>query len=276
MRELLGRCVDEDGGIDGDVTTHSIISSELRGRFTLNIRGLGTIAGLDPIAGSIDFFHDVAMELLHHDGEEVKDANIAIIEGSVKSILLAERTILNIIGYASGVATRTKMFVDAVEGTGCKVCDTRKTTPGLRQLDKYAVSCGGGTSHRFGLHDAALYKDNHLVGIEDFSGELQAAIESVRTKNELKFVEIEVDTLEQLANVLQLPIDIVLLDNMSTETIVQAVAMRNASGNSPLLEASGGVSLETVREIAETGVDRISIGGLVHQATWIDVGLDAI
>ena len=276
MKDLLRRCIDEDGGIYGDVTTQSIIAPELQARFALNIRGIGTIAGLDPIAGSIGFFEDVSMELLHHDGEEVGHANIAIIEGSVRSILGAERTILNIIGYASGVATRTKLFVDAVAGTSCKVCDTRKTTPGLRLLDKYAVSCGGGISHRLGLHDAALYKDNHLAGLKDFSGELNSAIESARNTNNLQFVEIEVDSLEQLKQVLELPVDIILLDNMSLETVVQAVAMRNTSGNSPLLEASGGVSLETVKEIAETGVDRISIGGLIHQATWLDVGLDAI
>jgi nicotinate-nucleotide pyrophosphorylase (carboxylating) len=168
------------------------------------------------------------------------------------------------------------MFVDAVAGTECNVCDTRKTTPGLRQLDKYAVSCGGGTSHRLGLHDAALYKDNHLAGLQNFSSDLNSAIESVRKTNELQFVEVEVDTLEQLVDVLKLPVDIILLDNMSCKTLLEAVKMRNASGTKPLLEASGGVSLETVREIAETGVDRISIGGLIHQATWLDIGLDAI
>ena len=143
-------------------------------------------------------------------------------------------------------------------------------------LDKYAVTCGGGSSHRIGLHDAALYKDNHLAGMENIVSELGAAISYAKENNELQFVEVEVDTLTQLEQVLSLPVDIILLDNMSPELLREAVELRDASDSSPLLEASGGVTLDTVREIAETGVDRISIGGLVHQATWIDVGLDAI
>lgn len=276
MRALIKCCVDEDGGLQSDVTTNSIISPEMQGKFALHIREKGTIAGLDLIAEAIDVFGNVTMELIRHDGEEVSDETIALIEGSVHAILVAERTILNIICYASGVATRTRQFVDAIAGTDCKVCDTRKTTPGLRVLDKYAVTCGGGTSHRMGLHDAALYKDNHLAGLKNFPKELSSAISLVKENNELKFVEIEVDEIEQLRKVLLLPVDIILLDNMPLELLKQAVAMRNASESSPLLEASGGVSLETVRAIADTGVDRISIGGLVHQARWVDIGLDAI
>ncbi len=210
------------------------------------------------------------------EDDEAYDENIAILEGSVRAILVAERTILNVICHASGVATQTKKFVDKVAGTGCAICDTRKTTPGLRLLDKYAVVCGGGTSHRMGLHDAALYKDNHLSELGDLTKELGAAIVCVKENNELKFVEVEVDSLNQLEKVLLLPVDIILLDNMPPELLREAVELRDASGSSPILEASGGVTLDTVREIAETGVDRISIGGLVHQAVWIDVGLDAV
>ena len=275
MHSLLRRCIEEDGG-NRDVTTESIVSPQSKEKFAINVRGSGTIAGLNPIASAMDVFEDLSIELLCTDGDQVQNNNIALLNGKVRTILLAERTILNILGYASGIAKRTKLFVDAVVGTKCKVCDTRKTTPGLRLLDKYAVTCGGGSSHRIGLHDAALYKDNHLVGMEDIVSELGAAISYAKENNELQFVEVEVDTLTQLEQVLSLPVDIILLDNMSPELLREAVELRDASDSSPLLEASGGVTLDTVREIAETGVDRISIGGLVHQATWIDVGLDAI
>jgi nicotinate-nucleotide pyrophosphorylase (carboxylating) len=275
MRTLLRRCVEEDGR-SRDVTSESLVSSQSKELFAINIRGGGTIAGLNPIAMALDVFDDLSMELLHSDGEHVQDKNIALLKGEVRAILGAERTILNVLGYASGIATQTKLFVDAVEGTGCKICDTRKTTPGLRLLDKYAVVCGGGTSHRMGLHDAALYKDNHLAGMEDIVIELGAAISRVKEHGELKFIEVEVDSIEQLEQVLPLPVDIILLDNMPLELLREAVMLRDASQTMPLLEASGGVTLETVRSIAETGVDRISIGGLVHQATWIDIGLDSI
>jgi len=276
MRSLLHRCLEEDGGIRGDVTTNSLKLAGERGSFFVHLRGSGTVAGLEPLVSAIDVFGDVTLELLRHDGDVVQDENIAVLDGDVQSILVAERTILNILGHASGIATQTKLFVDAVAGTNCKVCDTRKTTPGLRLLDKYAVRCGGGTSHRMGLHDAALFKDNHLAGFDDLHTELSAAIDCVKENSELQFIEVEVDTLAQLETVLSLPIDIALLDNMSTEELAAAVSLRDASDASVLLEASGGVNIETVCAIAETGVDRISIGGLIHQATWVDVGLDAI
>lgn len=277
MRTLIHRCLEEDMGINGDVTTNSLKLEGARGSFFVNLRGSGTIAGLEPLASAIDVFGDMTIKLLRQDGDSVQDENIAILDGDVQSILVAERTILNILGHASGIATRTKLFVDAVDGTNCKVCDTRKTTPGLRLLDKYAVRCGGGTSHRMGLHDAVLYKDNHLAEFTDLRRELGAAIARVKNENnKLQFIEVEVDTIAQLETVLPLPIDIVLLDNMSTHDLDVAVSLRNSSAPEILLEVSGGVCLETVRKIAETGVDRISIGGLIHQATWVDVGLDAI
>ena len=276
MRTLLTRCLEEDGGLEGDVTTNSIIPPELQGQFALHVRGHGTISGLDPIAEVVDVFGEIAMTLVHHDGDVVSDENIAFLDGQVQTILVAERTLLNILGHASGIATKTRQFVDAVAGTNCQICDTRKTTPGLRVLDKYAVMCGGGTTHRMGLHDAALYKDNHLVALEDFSNELSEAISNVKATNNLQFVEIEVDTIEQLEKVLSLQVDIILLDNMPPEVLREAVEMRDASEYSPLLEASGGVNVETVRTIAETGVNRVSIGGLVHQATWLDIGLDTM
>jgi nicotinate-nucleotide pyrophosphorylase (carboxylating) len=276
MRDLLLRCIQEDGGIGCDVTTNSLDISDAKSVLAIHFRGSGTIAGLNPIAEGIDVFGDVSITIVKSDGEVASNENVALLHGETKDILFAERTILNILGYASGVATRTKLFVDAIAGTNCAICNTRKTTPGLRLLDKYAVVCGGGTSHRLGLHDAALYKDNHLAELDDLQKDLGAAIACARGTSELQFVEVEVDTLTQLEKVLQLQVDIVLLDNMTTDLLREAVAIRDASGSSPLLEASGGVSLETVQSIAQTGVDRISIGGLTHQATWIDVGLDAV
>jgi len=280
IRDVISRCLEEDGGFGNDVTTNSVSNFNQVREFAINIRGNGTIAGLEPIARGIargiESLGELELKMLCQDGDTVQDANIAIVKGPVQDILFAERTILNILGHASGIATQTKLYVDAVVGTDCKICDTRKTTPALRLLDKYAVICGGGTSHRLGLHDAALYKDNHLVGFNNLEKDLGDAIHRAKADSNLKFIEVEVDTLSQLETVLALPVDIVLLDNMSVEQLVKAVKMRDEAQTSMLLEASGGVHLETVGAISETGVDRISIGGVVHQATWIDVGLDAL
>ena len=276
VRVLLNRCIDEDGGVDGDVTSQSIIQPEASGRFAINVRENGVIAGLEPISSAIDVFGDITMETHHQDGEEVQGATIATLEGSIKTVLLAERTILNILGHASGVATNTRKFVEAIAHTECVVCDTRKTTPGLRMLDKYAVACGGGTPHRVGLHDAALYKDNHLAGLDDPASKLQEAIKIVRENQSLKFVEVEVDSLHQLEECLLLDVDIILLDNFSIEQLLRAVDIRNSSEQTPLLEASGGITIETVRDIAQTGVDCVAVGALTHRAPWLDIGLDAI
>jgi nicotinate-nucleotide pyrophosphorylase (carboxylating) len=276
MRELLRRCLDEDGGLHGDVTTSSMMLSDAQGCFAIHVRGCGTVAGLNPIADSIGVFGELTMELKHQDGDQVQDEQIAILEGSMPAILVAERTILNILGHTSGIASLTRQFVDAIASTECVVCDTRKTTPGLRLLDKYAVTCGGGTLHRLGLHDAVLYKDNHLASLHDFPEQLGAAIANAKTHQDLKCIEVEVDTLEQLEKVLLLPVDMILLDNMTNEQLSLAVSLRNESDSSPLLEASGGVSLETIRLIAETGVDRIAVGALTHRAPWLDIGLDII
>jgi nicotinate-nucleotide pyrophosphorylase (carboxylating) len=276
VRELLNRCIDEDGGCEGDVTSRSIIQPEASGRFAVNVRGEGVIAGVEPLFRGIGVFGDLSMTVCCQEGEEVQDATIAHLEGKIQTVLLAERTILNVLGHACGIATATKQYVKAIAETECVVCDTRKTTPGLRMLDKYAVACGGGTPHRLGLHDAALYKDNHLAGLDDPKGALQDAIKIVRQDQSLKFVEVEVDSLQQLEEVLVLDVDFVLLDNFSIEQLQQAVKMRNNSAKQPSLEASGGITIETVFDIAQTGVDRVAIGALTHQAPWLDIGLDAI
>lgn len=276
VRELLNRCIDEDGGYEGDATSRSIIPPEVSGRFAVTVRGEGVIAGVEPLSRSIDVFGDLSMTICCQEGEEVQDATIAHLEGKIQTVLLAERTILNVLGHACGIATATKQYVKAIADTKCIVCDTRKTTPGLRMLDKYAVACGGGTPHRIGLHDAALYKDNHLAGLDDPTGALQQAIKIVRQDQSLKFVEVEVDSLLQLEEVLVLDVDFVLLDNFSIEQLQQAVEMRNNSTKQPSLEASGGITIETVYDIAQTGVDRVAVGALTHQAPWLDIGLDAI
>ncbi len=276
MRELLNRCIEEDGGFDGDVTSQSIGTQRDSGRFAVHVRGEGVIAGLEPISRGIDVFGDLILTMCNQDGEKVQDETIAHLEGTVQTILLAERTILNVLGHACGIATVTNQYVEAMADTACVLCDTRKTTPGLRMLDKYAVACGGGVPHRIGLHDAALFKDNHLAGLDEPFVQLTEAIKRLREDQSLQFIEVEVDSLQQLEEVLLLDVDIVLLDNFSVEQLQQAVEMRNNSDLTPLLEASGGITIESVREVAQTGVDRVAVGALTHQAPWVDIGLDAI
>ncbi|MDP6542120.1 MAG: hypothetical protein QGF07_04965, partial [Phycisphaerales bacterium] len=181
--DLVRRCLDEDGVGHGDVTSSSIIEANVTGSFELRSRQQGIVAGLKVLMQGSSVLGDLLLKPKCEDGDQV-DGLIATLDGNLRSILAAERTILNILGYASGVATQTAKFVDVLRGTNCEVCDTRKTTPGLRLLDKYAVTCGGGTSHRMGLHDAALYKDNHLAGMEDVASELGTAISSVKEHGE--------------------------------------------------------------------------------------------
>lgn len=273
---LVTRCLEEDGIGHGDVTSVSIVDPNTFCSFEVNARKHGVVSGLHVLTQAMHLFGDVALHPTCKDGDQVHGL-IAVLEGNSRSVLTAERTILNILGYASGVATQTATFVEAILGTSCEVCDTRKTTPGLRMLDKYAVGCGGGTLHRLGLHDAALYKDNHISGIpiEELETLLGKAIARSRENRTLSFVEVEVDTLQQLEVVLCLDVDIVLLDNMSIDMLKEAVSIRDNSEKRPLLEASGGITIGTARDIAETGVDRIAVGGLIHQSHWLDIGLDA-
>ncbi len=212
--------------------------------------------------------------VLVHDGAVVTQGiSLATVSGSLRSILAAERIALNFLQRLSGVATLTRKFVDAVTGYNAKILDTRKTTPGWRLLEKYAVRMGGGTNHRLGLHDGILIKDNHLAGL---GGDIRKAIETARAHpgNEDLPVEVEVDTLEQLKNALAVPAEIVLLDNMSIDQLHAAVVLRDALAPGVLLEASGGVNLKTVEAIAATRVDRISVGALTHSAPALDIALD--
>jgi nicotinate-nucleotide pyrophosphorylase (carboxylating) len=217
----------------------------------------------------------VVVTLKSADGDAVAPGQeLAVITGPASSLLIGERTALNFLQRLSGIATLTRRFVDAVQGTKALICDTRKTTPAWRQLEKYAVRCGGGTNHRLGLYDQVLIKDNHIA----LSGRsIEALVSQARSQVGPQFkIEVEVDTLDQLRSVLPLPVDFILLDNMTAPQMRQAVALRNQlrPGGLPLLETSGGVTLQTVREFAETGVDRISVGALTHSAPSLDLALD--
>ncbi|MBC8202949.1 MAG: carboxylating nicotinate-nucleotide diphosphorylase [Planctomycetes bacterium] len=275
--ELISRCLEEDGVHQGDITSISIVEDHVSDSFAVNARQSGVLSGLHVLMQAPHLLGDVVLHPKCSDGDRVHGL-VATLEGNLRSVLAVERTILNILGYASGVATQTAKFVEALQGMNCEVCDTRKTTPGLRVLDKYAVGCGGGTLHRLGLHDAALYKDNHISGvpIDELGTRLGRAISQARADRNLSFVEVEVDTMEQFAIVLELDVDIILLDNMTEEMLREAVEMRKSRSPKILLEASGGITIDTARTIAETGVDRLAVGGLIHRSRWLDLGLDAI
>lgn len=288
VTRLLELARDEDLGVPPrDFTGELMFDASDRRSVRLVSRAEGVLAGLACVPKIIEVFtgdHEepVSFEAHAEDGSAIKPGDtLASFEGSARALVRFERTMLNLVSRLSGVATRTAEFVRAVDGTGVDICDTRKTTPGLRLFEKYSVRCGGGCCHRIGLHDAVLIKDNHIAGLTVF--ELADTLAKVATQAKsrgglLRFVQVEVDTLEQFEHVVSLPnglIDMVLLDNMAPTMLRDAVERRDADAPSLLLEASGGVSLETVRSIAETGVDRISVGGLTHQAVSLDLGLDA-
>jgi nicotinate-nucleotide pyrophosphorylase (carboxylating) len=260
----------EDLGLSGDITTDSIIPAGEKSSARIVARQDGRIAGL-PLVRQAFLSLDPAMtiEVLIDDGQDAKAGQtIAQLHGATRALLTAERVALNYLGALSGIATHTSGFVQAIAGTNAHICCTRKTTPGLRAFQKYAVRMGGGVNHRFGLFDAVLIKDNHIAA----AGGIGAAIEAARAAaGHLVKIEVEVDTLAQLEEALLFPVDAVLLDNMSTDTLHQAVSI---AGGRVMLEASGGVMLATVRAIAETGVNLISVGALTHSSPSMDVALD--
>ena len=260
----------EDLGRAGDVTSDLIVPAEHRLAARLVARQPGTIAGL--IAAECAFAlvdPSLQVKVETADGSAASaGAVLATVQGPARSILTAERVALNFLGHLSGVATATRVLVDAVLGTKARIVCTRKTTPGLRLLEKYAVRCGGGFNHRFGLDDAVLIKDNHLVA----AGGIGPAIERVRAGlGHMAKIELEVDSLGQLEEALALGIDTILLDNMAPADLKRAVALTEGRA---VLEASGNVTLATVRAIAETGVDYISSGAITHSARNLDVALD--
>ncbi|AIB13401.1 nicotinate-nucleotide pyrophosphorylase (plasmid) [Azospirillum argentinense] len=260
----------EDLGRAGDITTDSIVPADAVATARVAARQDGRVAGLE-VALSAFRILDPAAELRveHGDGADVAPgATIATVTARARALLTAERTALNLLGRLSGIATATRALVREVEGTRARIVCTRKTTPGLRVLEKHAVRLGGGFNHRFGLDDAVLVKDNHIA----VAGGIRPAVERVRAAiGHMVKVEVEVDTLAQLEELLTLPVDVVLLDNMDPPTLRRAVAMVDGR---MVTEASGNVTLSTVRAIAEAGVDMISVGWLTHSAPNLDVGLD--
>jgi nicotinate-nucleotide pyrophosphorylase (carboxylating) len=276
--QLIALALAEDLGQYGDITSRATVDPEQPGTAEVTIRAPGVIAGqiiAQRVALAVD--PKLSYEILVADGT-TSDAGIKIacITGPMVSILSAERTILNFLQRMTGVATLTAKYVEACRGTCAQILDTRKTLPGWRLLDKYAVRMGGGTNHRMGLFDAILIKDNHISAQGKAPFPVRQAVERARAfpGNAGKLVEIEVDRVEQFREVLPLAPEIVLLDNMSLEELRDCVQLRNHSAPGVLLEASGGVNLSTVRDIALTGVDRISVGAVTHSAPALDIGLD--
>jgi nicotinate-nucleotide pyrophosphorylase (carboxylating) len=260
----------EDLGTAGDITTDAIIPSDAEAEATIVARKEGVIAGLDLAEATFAALDpDMQFHRAVQDGARVEAAALlARVAGKTRALLTAERVALNFLGRLSGIATMTAAYVAAVEGTRARIACTRKTTPGLRALEKYAVRAGGGVNHRFGLYDAVLVKDNHIAA----AGGLSNALGRLRTRiGHLVKIEVEVDTIDQLGEALAFPIDAVLLDNMDVAMLKEAV--RLVAGRVKT-EASGGVSLETVREIALSGVDLISVGALTHSATSLDLSLE--
>ncbi len=272
IEDVIDRALAEDLGRAGDITTLATIPVNARARAVIATREHGVIAGSDlAIAAFRRMDQSIRFDAHLADGTSVKPGDIALaVEGPARAILSAERTALNFVGRLAGIATLTSQFVKAVSHTKARIVCTRKTTPGLRTLEKHAVRCGGGFNHRFGLDDAILIKDNHIAVAGGISQALRAA---KAFAGHLVKIEIEVDTLDQLDQVIAEGADVVLLDNM-TPALLKA-AVDRVKGRI-LTEASGGVNLTTVAAIAESGVDMISVGALTHSAKVLDLGLDII
>lgn len=270
--EIIARALAEDLGELGDMTSRAVIAPDATSRANLVVRAGGVVAGL-PVASRVFQHVDRAIEFeaLVSEGDSVEPGEVlATVSGPSRSILTAERTALNLLGRMSGVATSTAALVSAVEGTGARITDTRKTMPGLRVADKYAVLAGGGVNHRMGLYDEVMIKDNHIAA----AGDLRSAVAAARRLvGDGIRVTVEVEDLDQLAEALETDADRVLLDNMSPDELRHAVEM---VGDVMETEASGGITLETVRAVAETGVGYISVGWITHSAPQLDVALDFV
>ena len=286
---LIGLALEEDLGERGDLTSRALLSAEDCAEVLVVSREQGVLAGL-PIAklvfkelGKRPFFSSqkgsVSVEFHQQDGTELEaGTHLATIRGPLPMLLSGERTVLNFLTHLSGIASVTAKYVSAISGSGAEVLDTRKTHPGYRMLEKYAVRCGGGANHRIGLYDAMMIKDNHIAAWKQTQPKgnqtLQAAIRAAQEKYSGVFLIVEVDTESQLEEVLPADPNVVLLDNMSLEELSRCVKLRDKLNPKVLLEASGGVTLQTIGEIARTGVERISVGALTHSAPAYDIGFD--
>ena len=275
---LIQLALAEDLGTTGDRTSLATIPANVQGKAAFIVRTPGTVAGLSAaqmvchaVDPSLEFIAIVEDGAAHPRGTV-----LATVSGSLQKILIAERTALNFLQRLSGVATLTRKYTDAVAGLPVKLLDTRKTTPGWRLLEKYAVRAGDGVNHRIGLYDAILIKDNHIAGQGGAASPVRHTVELARAYpgNAGLPVEVEVDSIQQLEEVLPVLPEIVLLDNMGNDQLRACVSLRNRVAPGVLLEASGSVNLTTVRGIAETGVDRISVGAITHSATALDIALD--
>ncbi|AUN30961.1 carboxylating nicotinate-nucleotide diphosphorylase [Niveispirillum cyanobacteriorum] len=267
---LIRTALAEDLGMAGDLTTDACVPHDATAKALFNARHEGVCAGLDAALYAFTLL-DPTLSITRHvkDGDRIAPGTtLATVEGLARPILSGERTALNLLGRLCGIASETRRLADRIVGTGAQIVCTRKTTPGLRALEKYAVRVGGGGNHRFALDDAVLIKDNHLVA----AGGLRAAVERARMRaGHMVKIEVEVDDLDQLAELIDLKVDAVLLDNMDPATLRRAVEM--VAGRM-VTEASGGVTPETIRAIAETGVTLISLGWLTHSVKNFDIGLD--
>ena len=273
VEELLVRAVLEDLGGGADLTSLATVPEDLVGIADVRARAAGVAAGVSvagaalQVAGNLTS-GSVRVELEVADGDPVGAGDVLLTAtGPIRSLLTGERTALNLVCHLAGIATLTRRWVDAIDGTGAKIRDTRKTTPGLRALEKYAVRCGGGSNHRMSLADAALIKDNHVLA----AGSVSEAFEAVRRRFPDVPVEVECDTLDQVQACVEAGADLILLDNMPVEELRKAVEI---AGGRARLEASGGLTLETARAVAETGVDFLAVGALTHSAPILDVGMD--
>jgi nicotinate-nucleotide pyrophosphorylase (carboxylating) len=267
-RDLIKRALAEDLQGGEDITSVATVSGSEKVVADFVSRKSGVVAGIDMARAVLEEVGLTDIAVLVRDGASVKAGEVLMtVRGDTRAILLAERTALNFLGYLSGIATLTRTWVDAISGTQCEIRDTRKTTPGMRLLEKYAVRMGGGTNHRMSLSDAALIKDNHIAA----AGGVAEAFSKVRAKFPASEIEIEVDTLDQLREVLPLQPDLVLLDNMSPAQCAEAVSL---VAGATKLEASGGISLENAKAYAVTGVNFLAIGALTHSAPVFDIGLD--
>lgn len=267
-KNLIAMALAEDLQGGQDVTSVSTIATDSVSTADFTARKGGVLAGIEMVKAVLEEVGLKDIVIKKNDGEAISAGDVLLtVSGNTRAILFAERTALNFVGHLSGIATETAKWVAAVAGTHCQVRDTRKTTPGYRQLEKYAVRMGGGTNHRMSLSDAALIKDNHIAA----AGGVSKAFSAVRSAFPSAPIEIEVDTLDQLREVLPLKPDLILLDNMTPALCVDAVAI---VAGATKLEASGGIALENAKAYAQSGVDFIAIGALTHSAAVLDIGLD--
>ena len=270
INEAVKNALLEDLGRAGDITTLATIPEEARAEAVIRARHQGVVAGMEFVRSSFSQTGPgVTIDFKMNDGAVIQPNDIfAVIRGPAQIILSAERVALNYLGHLSGIATTTAKFVDRIKGTHARITCTRKTTPGLRAFEKYAVRAGGGSNHRFGLDDAILIKDNHIAVVGSVSGAIKSARQYA---GHLIKVEVEVDSLEQLVEALSENPDVVLLDNMDTSVLAEAVKIIDGS---VIAEASGGITLDTVQDVARTGVDYISTGWITHSSPVFDFGLD--